>query len=298
MQGINHKQLSVFQAVAEAGSISGAAQQIYLSQSVVSRHVQSLEEALGVVLVNRLPRGTELTEAGVILANYAKRLFALEAEARYVMEDLRDLRSGQLHIGASMTIGNYLLPPILTTFHERHPGVRIQLEIANSETVQHQLLERRLDIGFTEGFVDHEELDVDVFLRDELIAVVAPEHSLARSKRLGMAELARHPCIMREPGSGTRAVVERALSDQALQLQEAVTLGSAEAVKQAVMAGYGFTITSLHTVRTELSSGQLVRIPLEGFALRRPLHLLQIRHRRPSQSVLALLRMLRDAVPS
>lgn len=292
MQSINFRQLSVFRAVANAGSISGAAEQIYLSQSVVSRHIQSLEEAIGVALIDRLPRGVELTEAGVILANYAKRLFALEAEARFVMEELRDLRLGQLHIGASMTIGNYLLPAILTTFRERHPSVRVQLDIANTETIQHQLLERRLDIGFTEGFVDHEELDVKVFLHDELVAVVAAEHALAAVERLSASELARYPCVMREPGSGTRAVVERALSEQGLQLTEALALGSAEAVKQAVMAGYGFTITSLHTVKAELASGQLVRIPVEGFSLKRPLHILQVRRRRPSQSALALLQML------
>jgi len=292
MQRLNLKQLGVFRAVAESGSISAAASEIHLSQSVVSRHVQALESVLGVRLLERLPRGVELTEAGSILAHYARRVFALEAEARVVMEDLRDLRAGELHIGASMTIGNYLLPPVLTAFHQRYPGVRVQLQIANTDSIQHQLRERRLDIGFTEGFVDDDELAVDVFRHDELVVVVGPQHELSGVESVSAAALARFPCIMREPGSGTRAVVERALQERALRLQEALALSSAEAVKQAVMTGYGFAVTSRHTVDSELSSGLLIAVPVQDLTLKRPLHRLQIRHKRPSQAVMALLKML------
>ncbi len=294
MQSLNLRQLRVFRAVAECGSISGAAEQVHISQSVVSRHVQSLESSLGVALLDRLPRGVELTEAGAILADYARRLFALEAEARFVLEDLRNVRAGRLHIGASMTIGNYLLPPVLAAYHERHPGVEVHLDVANTETIQHQLLDRKLDIGFTEGFVDDEELAVDVFLHDELIVVASAMHALARMGQVSMQELGDHPCIMREPGSGTRAVLERALSERSLSLSTTLAFSSAEAVKQAVMAGYGFAITSRHTVRTELANGELVQVPVRDFVLRRPLHRLQIRHKRPSQSVLALLALMRE----
>lgn len=289
---MNLKQLRVFLGVVDAGSFSAAAEKLHLSQSVISRHVQALEDTLGSLLLDRLPRGIETTESGAVLADYARRLFTLEWEAQTAVEELRDLRTGRLRIGASMTIGNYLLPRILASYHHKYPQVHVDLSIANTQSIQHDLGERRIDIGLTEGFVDDEAFSVRIFMEDEMIPVTAGSSPLAGRKALTLAEMARHPCVMREPGSGTRAVVEEALAKHGLTIREAMSLGSAEAVKQAVMAGIGFTIASHHTVRPELASGQLARLYPADFRLQRPLHLLKLRHRRPTRAVEAFIELL------
>jgi DNA-binding transcriptional LysR family regulator len=289
---MNLKQLAVFRAVADTGSISGGAKQMYLSQSVVSRHIRTLEDRLGLSLFDRLPRGVELTEAGETLADYAHQLFALEAEAETIIDELRGLRQGQLLVGASMTIGNYLMPLILTRLHQRHPAVRLLLSIGNSELTEQRLLQRDIDIGLTEGLTEHAELESTVFLYDQLIVVVSPRHPLAQAKALPVSELSRYPCVMREQGSGTRAVVEKALSEQSLTINEAMALGSTEAVKHAVMAGYEITIISSHAVASELASGQLVHVPVTGLTISRPLHLLQRRHKSPNPAATAFLKLI------
>lgn len=289
---MNFRQLRVFLAVSNLGSFSAAAEQLYLSQSVVSRHVAALEDALGSALLDRLPRGVETTEAGKVLADYARRLFALEDDACTALEELRDLRSGRLRIGASMTIGNYLLPKTLAAYHERYPYVDIELSIANTDAIQHDLHERHIDVGLTEGFVDDDAFNVRAFMDDELIAVASPQSELAGASRLKLADLQRYPCVTREAGSGTRAVLEQALAGHDLKLHYAMSLGGTEAVKQAVIAGAGFTFASLYTVQNELRAGQLALLRLDDFRLRRPLHLLQLRHKRPTRAVNALTDLL------
>lgn len=284
---MNLKQLRVFLGVVDAGSFSAAAEWLHLSQSVISRHVQSLEETLGCVLMDRLPRGIETTEVGAALADHARHLFALEREAEATVQDLVGLRSGTLRLGASMTIGNYLLPKMLTTYHQRYPEVNIELSIANTQSVQRDLTDRRIDMGLTEGFIDDESFAVRVFANDQLVPVTAADTTLARKGGLSLRELVRHPCVVREPGSGTRAVVEQALAERGLKLRQVMALSSAEAAKQAVIAGAGFTFASVHAVHTELATGQLVRLRPDNFCLRRPLHLLQLRHKHPTQAVTA-----------
>jgi DNA-binding transcriptional LysR family regulator len=289
---VNFKQLRVFLAVADQGSFSAASEALYLSQSVVSRHVAALEGRLDTALLDRGSRGVEMTEAGRLLASYARQLFALEDEARAMLEDLRELRSGRLRIGASMTIGNYLLPDILTEYHARYPQVEIELEIANTEAIQKDLHERTINVGFTEGFVEDEAFAVQAFANDELVPVTAPGTALAGIDRPALADLAAHPCITREPGSGTRAVLERRFAEYGVTLNYAMALGSTEAVKQAVLAGAGFTIASIHAVADELHAGRLVRLRPAGLAIRRPLHLLQLKHTHPTRAVSALTDLL------
>ena len=292
LQVMNHRQLRVFSAVARLGSFSAAAQALYLSQSVVSRHVGALEQQLDRVLLDRGARGAEPTEAGRVLADYAERLFELEKEARVALDDLRDLRSGRLRIGASTTIGDYVLPPMLAAYHRDYPRVDIELAIANTQIIQQDLAARRIDIGLTEGFADRARFSVRAFMNDHLIAVAAPTHALAAGRALTLAELTATPCVMREAGSGTRAVVENALAAHGLELKPAMALGSTEAVKQAVIAGAGFTIASEHTVCNELADRRLTALDVEAFTLCRPLHLLQNQNRHATQAVAAFIARL------
>ena len=289
---MNLHHLAIFHAVAETGSIRAAAARLHISQPAVSRQVRELEQTLGADLFDRLPRGMRPTRAGDRLAGYARRIFALERQAAAAMAELLDLHAGDLAIGASTTIGNYLLPAVLAEYGRRHPGVRVTLEVGN---IQRQLFEDRLDVGLTEGLVGADELEATVFMSDQLVVVAAPGFAPARGRPHRIRELGELPWVTRERGSGTRAVLEQALAAHSLAPREAMALASTEAIKRAVAAGAGIAVVSALTVQHELASGELVELPVDDFPPRRPLHLLQRRHRRPSRAVAAFLDLLDES---
>lgn len=296
---MNLRHLAVFYAVAETGSLSKAAERLYITQPAVSRQLKSLEDALGLVLLDREPRGVRLTEAGQVLADYAGRIFALSARAHASMEEISSLKSGRLSLGASTTIGNYLLPPVLADFRALHPDMDIHLEIGNTDAIQRLLLEDRIDFGFTEGFVEHQELESRIFTHDELAIIAPADHPLAGGDATDLASLCPYPWVMREPGSGTQAVLERILSKHGCSEPRAVfTLGSTEAVKGAVLAGAGIAGVSYLTVINEINVGTLVRIPCRDAAFQRPLHQVRHRNRHAVPAVNAFLDLLAQSVAS
>ena len=227
---INHNHLALFRAVAEAGGFSRAAQAVHVSQPAISMQVAELEKSFGAPLFDRLPRGVRLTEAGRTLLGYAQRISALEIEAERAMQELRGLKRGRLALGASMTIGGYLLPAVLGKFHRRHPGIELQLVIANTETIKSKLTDGTLDLVLTEGMPPQDErLSMRVFREDELIVIAPADHSLLkpfsgkrRPRPITALQLCAHPLILREPGSGTREVLLRTLAENGAKPGEVV----------------------------------------------------------------------------
>src|SRR5262249_13005860 len=205
---LNH--LAVFHAVAQAGSMTSGAERLDISQPAVSKQIQELESALGVHLFDRIGRRVHLSQAGELLADYARRLFALAREAEQAMADVRAVGRGRLVIGASTTIGSYLLPAVAAEFWRRHANVELLVEADHTEQVHRRLAGRELDVGLTEGFVEDAELDAEVFHRDELVVIAAAGHRLAGLPRVSLSAVRQEPFLLREPGSGTRAVEERA----------------------------------------------------------------------------------------
>ena len=208
---MNLHHLSVFNAVAETGGISRAAEQLNVSQPAVSRQIQALEESLGVILLERRPRGVQLTEAGEMLADYARRLFAIEAQATELFDDLRSLRTGALRLGGSMSIGNYFLPEVIADFHHHYPDINISLEVGNTRFILDMVRNNQVDIGFVEGQFNEEEFDAECFMHDELIVIAPPSHALAGNGPMPFSRLCQYGCVMREPGSGTRAALNNLL---------------------------------------------------------------------------------------
>jgi DNA-binding transcriptional LysR family regulator len=289
---MNRNHLALFHAVAEAGGISRGAASARVSQPAVSKQIAELEAALGVRLLDRLPRGCELTEAGKILANYARRSHLLETETARAIEEYRGLKRGRLAIGASMTIGGYLLPAVIREFHRRQPEIEIHLEIANTQNIQQSLLDSSIEVGLTEGLIESEELESTVFFQDELVAIAPAGHPLLESGPVPVGQLCREPFIMREEGSGTRAVVEKALRRKRIKIRPFLSLASPEAIKNMVATGLGIAIISRLVVGLELQTGSLGIIPLKDFTIRRPLHLQRIRGRSRSPSQVQFLEVL------
>lgn len=296
--GMNRNHLALFQAVAQAGSISGGAAAARVSQPAVSRQIAELESELGVRLLDRLARGCRLTEAGGILAEYASRWRALEREAARAVEEYRGLKRGRLRIGASLTIGGYLLPALLARFHRRCPEMELQVEIGNTERIRRALLEGAVEVGMTEGPIEAEEFQRRVFFQDELVPIAPPHHPLLRKAGVTIREMCREPLLMREEGSGTRAVVERALRRRGISVQAFLSLASPEAIKNAVAAGMGVAIVSRLSVELEVRAGSLGIIPVKDWALRRPLHLQLVRGRSASPAAARFLEIVAGLHPA
>ena len=274
---MNLNQLRVFHAVAAAGSITGAARTLQVSQPAVSKQLGELENALGARLVDRLPRGIRLTIAGRALSEHAARIFGIEHMAQVELAALLGVRRGQLFVGASTTIGSYLVPRVFGAFHRLHPELRLELEIGNTAAV-HDLVRRQVvEVGLTEGLVTDDDLTTAVFDQDDMVAITAPGDPVLSRPRLSARELVALPFVMRERGSGTREVIEAALAKKRLVVEPVMSLGSTEAVKNAVAAGLGVAIVSRLTVGLELASGSLVAIDVVDLEIRRALHLVELR---------------------
>jgi DNA-binding transcriptional LysR family regulator len=270
---LNH--LAIFHAVLQEGSISLGAERLHISQPAVSHQLKELEENLHTKLFDRHPRGVRPTEAGVVLSDFARRIFALESSAEVALAELQGLKRGLLGIGASLTTGNYLLPMVLAQFHRSYPGVDVNVDIANTEHVQRRLLDGSLDLGLTEGYVETDELECEVIEGDELVPIAAPDHPIFNESPVTLARLCQEVFVLREYGSGTREVMERAIAAKGFKIHQAMTYGGIEAVKRAIALGTGIGYVSSLAISTELDLGLLRRIQVVDFVVRALVDLLK-----------------------
>ena len=265
------RRLQVFHAVAKHLSFTKAAEAMCMTQPAVTFQIRQLEEQFNTRLFDRAQGRITLTPAGVVAMEYAERILALSAELESRLREMSGQDAGPLLVGASTTIAEYLLPGILGEFKARHPGIVPRLFVANSEQVQERVAERTLDLGFIEGDSRLPSLASDVCCEDELQVVCAPSHALAKELVIAPRTLTEHGYITREPGSGTREVVDHYLQKVGIaldSLQVVMEASSPEALKGLVATGLGFTIMSRATVAKEARLGELVPIPLSPRLIR------------------------------
>jgi DNA-binding transcriptional LysR family regulator len=263
--------LAAFVAAFEAGSVHGAADALDLTQSAVTKRLQSLERRAGVRLFDRGRFGTQPTPAGRLLYPEAKQSLAALAQAADVLAEHRVLVDHALGLAASHTIGEFLLPGWLAAFRgEEEPGFRAQIEIVNSPGVLGALREQRAHIGFVEGLDQLDGFEALTVRRDALVVVVAAGHPWARRRTILSAQLAREQYLTREPGSGTRAVVNDALGRAGIGLEPTLETASLQSVKRALLSG-GFSILSPLAIESEERSGTLRAVALADVALEREL---------------------------
>ena len=280
---ITLRQLQVFVAVAEAGSTAAAATVVSLTQSATSASVNELERLLDAALFDRVGRGLVLNDEGRSLQVEARALL----DAAYVLEQSHGAQRilTRLQIGASTTIGNYLLPGLIRAFDDALPGNRISARIGNTAQIEAGVLDFSLDVGLIEGPAHDSDVVVLPWRFDELLVVAAPSHDMAlrsTNHRLDVVALRGAPWLMREPGSGTREAVEHALLPRLHHLNETLSLGSSEAIKNAVAEGLGIACLSRCIVADMLADGRLVALDTSLPPLRRRFSL--IHHRRKTLS--------------
>ena len=293
------RQVEVFLAVAREKSFSLAAGKIHLSQPTLSEHVRELERELGKPLFFRRGRSVTLTEAGRVFEPYATSVVAAVEGARQAIAELDGLTHGSLLVGASTTPGLYVLPGIIARFRARYPGIELRLQIANSRLIEERVRARELDLGVVGGhMLPPGQECLAAGLLDELVLVVAPRHPWARRRDIPPARLAEAPLLMREEGSATRRVTERALRQAGIAFRTAMELDHTEAIKQAVMAGLGVAFLSTHAIRGEVATGRIRALRLRGLRIHRHFHVIHHSARRLGASARAFMRALESTAPS
>jgi DNA-binding transcriptional LysR family regulator len=254
------RQLQIFRAIALSGSTTAAALSVPLSQSAASAALKELERALGARLFDRVGKRLLLNDNGRALLPMALAVLdgAHSLEAAFLSNTQG--MPVELHIFASTTIGNYILPSLLARFRERVPAARLELQIGNTLDVVTAVRDFETDLGFIEGPCHAKDIICLPWLEDELVIVASPLHPLAktaRRRRLKIRELAQAEWLLREAGSGTRETVEQALLPHLVNISASMTLGSSEAIKNSVAEGLGISCLSRSVVRTLLAAKRL-----------------------------------------
>lgn len=255
----DHK-LKVFCTVAETKSFSKASEIIRLTQPAVSLLIQAIEETYETKLFDRSSNTVTLTPAGEMLYKYAKEILNLYATAEKDIGGIIGFVKGSFSVGASSTIGNYLLPGVIADFRKTHPKIKVHLLVGNTKRVVELLNAGSIDIGLIEGDVARQKIVVDKLVTDELALIVPPIHPLAKKRNISIFEITKEPFIFREEGSGTRQVIEKYLGKYSITPQDmliSMVLGSTEAIKESVENGMGIAIVSRWAVRKEIKYGTL-----------------------------------------
>lgn len=277
--------LEVFCRVVEFKSFTKAAEAAFLSQPTVSEHIRSLEETLGVKLVDRLGRKVLPTPAGKILYDYSRRIIRLRNEAVEAMENYSGRHAGHLWVAASTIPGTYLLPELIGEFKKRYPEVLVTIKITNSRQAAEQVIKGDCEFGVVGARWNEPVLEWEPLFADELTLVVRHDHPWAARGAIEPAELAQAPFIDRERESGTRKVMHQILHRHGLdpgKLRVIAEMGSTEAVLQSVKAGIGVGIISRQAIRGELACGSLAEVTINGITFTRPFYLVRRKKRQPS----------------
>ncbi|MBI5187818.1 MAG: LysR family transcriptional regulator [Nitrospirae bacterium] len=280
--------LKVFCTVAETKSFSKTSEIIHLTQPAVSLQIQALEEMYETKLFDRSSSAVTLTPAGEALYKYAKEILALYASAEKVIGEMTGLVKGSITIGASSTIGNYLLPGVITCFMKTHPKIKVHLLIGNTRRVIDLLNSGNIDLGLVEGDVTRQKMIVEKLISDELLLIVPSLHPWAKKKEVSISELIKELFIFREAGSGTRQMIEKFLARYGITPQDmkvSMVLGSTEAIKDAVENGLGVSIISRWAARKESKHGSLHLLSFKEEKMMRDFSLITTRNSVSSHAI-------------
>ncbi|MFF2524357.1 LysR family transcriptional regulator [Streptomyces liangshanensis] len=291
--------LELLLAVARLGSLGRAARETGISQPAASGRIQAMERQLGVALLDRSPRGSRLTDAGILVTEWSRRVVESAEAFDAGAQALRARQDSRLRVAASMTIAEYLLPGWLIALHRARPGTAVSLYAGNSDSVGARVLAHEADLGFVEGPTVPAGLDATVIGHDRLVVVAAPGHPWARrGTPLDPSELAATGLILREPGSGNRQVLDAVLAPYGGPAAPLLELASTTALKAAVMGGVGPCVLSELAVAEELAARRLVAVPVSGLDLGRELRAVWPSGPRPTGPARDLLVLTRQGAPT
>jgi DNA-binding transcriptional LysR family regulator len=266
------RQLSVFAAVAQHRSYTGAAKALHMTQPAVSMQIKQLEEETGLLLFDRAGKQIVITDAGQELLHYSNTISQQIEEAEQVLDELKGLKRGKLHLTMAST-ASYFAPQLLAAFHHQFPGAQVTLDVTNRAGLLRALENNTTDMAIMGRPPRGHNLVGIPFMDNPLVVIAAPDHPLANRKQIPLAELENEPFIVREKSSGTRIAADRFFAEHKLELPTRMEMNRSEAIKQAVMAELGLGIVSLHTIEMELTLKRLVALDVEDFPIMRQWHI-------------------------
>ncbi|MCU7904981.1 MAG: LysR family transcriptional regulator [Candidatus Thiodiazotropha sp. (ex Epidulcina cf. delphinae)] len=283
---ITLRQLQVFKTVVEHLNYTQAARALHLTQPAVSMQVKQLEESVGLPLFEQTGKKIQLTEAGREVHHYGRIIFHTFEEMEEVLSALKGLDTGHLDIAVASTV-NYFAPRLLAAFSRRYPGIDLRLDVTNRKRLVELLRNNETDIVLMGLPPEDIELEHEPFMENPLVVIAAPGHPLEKMRQIPTRRLSEEVFIMREAGSGTRLAMERFFTEQALAISAGMQMTRNEAIKQAVRAGMGLGVVSIHTIELELETGRLVVLDVQGFPLQRHWHMVYRRGKRLSPAAAA-----------
>ncbi len=247
--------LKIFIAVADLGSMTAASKALFVSQPTVSQAIAELENYYNVKLFDRLSKRLYLTENGNELLSYARHIVDLLSEMEYSMKS--DEKSGIIKIGASVTVGTYLLPGLVNSFVEKYPSVHINAFVKNTKNIEGMIIHNEIDFAIIEGAIHSAKIVAIPFLDDELVLVCGKNHPLYRSDALSASELRNHNFIVREEGSGTRELFESIMASKEIVWNLGWESNGSDGLRSAALNGIGIAVLSEKLVREQVNSGEL-----------------------------------------
>lgn len=271
--------LKVFQSVAKNLSFTKASQELFVSQPAITKHIQELETCYQARLFDRQGNKISLTEAGKLLLEHSERIMEDYKRLEYEMHLLHNEYMGELKLGASTTLAQYVLPPLLASFIAKFPQINLSLLNGNSREIEAALQEHRIDLGLVEGVVRLPNLKYTTFLEDELVAVIHAGSKLPLPEEIFPEDLLHIPLVLRERGSGTLDVFERALSQYNMKLSSLnvlMYLGSTESIKLFLEHTGCMGIVSIRSVNRELLAGNLRVVDIRGMQMLREFNFVQL----------------------
>ena len=275
---ITIQQLEALVSLIEERSFSGAAKKMLLSQPSLSKHIKNLEIFVNCRLINRTKNGISLTREGTILFGYAKKILKLRDDAREKIVSLKDSVSGHVFIGASTIPATYILPRVLTGVRQKHPDIKIHILSSDSDDIVQMVSDDQVEIGFIGKPLHERRLHCAPIWNDELVLAGKKGHRFEGRENVTLEEIMQEPFIIREKGSATRSILEEYLKSNNLpgisRFTIACEMGSSEAVKEAVIAGLGISILSIHALHRELEQGIVSRIPIGGHTINRNIYII------------------------
>ena len=271
--------LSVFYTVAKRLSFTKAAAELFVTQPAVTKHVQELENQFGTALFDRRGNQVSLTTAGSLLLRHAETIMATYRQLEFDMNALKGEPGGTLRLGASSTVAQYVIPPVLARYHEQSADVSISLLSGNTEQIEQALLNDDIDLGLVEGRTHHSDIRYTSFVKDELVLICRPDHPLAGRDEITLDELRTVPIVLRERGSGSLEVVEHALRKAGLRLTDLTVemqLGSTESIKSYLSSSRCMAFISVFAVQNELRVGTLNVLDVQGLSIQRDFYSIQL----------------------
>lgn len=294
---LNLHQLWLFKNVVESGGFTAAAEKLHISQPSISIQVKRLEKHFKIELFERYGNQLHLTQIGEELYRYACKILNLTEEANQSIRSLQDLKGARIRIGASTTPGIYILPSLAAEFRKQYPEVEVDIQIANTRTIEEKLLANAIDFAVLGEEKKYDKnLIIEHLIQDHLIAICGKDHEMADVKKTTLKKITKQNFVLREKGSSTRDIVDNLLEETGDIFNEVWELPSTESIKQVVMSNWGVSILSFFSIRLEISAGYIVAIPLEEeISLCRRINLAYHRLKKFSPAVQVFYQFLKDS---